>query len=180
MIQKLRAEIDPHLRQPSSGTPDLATLKKLPYLDAIVKESLRLGMAASSRLPRIVPKDSKTPFVVDGQVIPPGTVVSMSVYTMHMSSNVWGPNARDFDPARWTNDKSSGLASQLVPFSIGKRNCIGQNLALAELYLGIAHLFYTYDIDLCPNQSKFKILDRFTALLDSPFDVTIKPRQHYE
>jgi cytochrome P450 len=176
-ITTLRTEIDPHFRASAPELPSLATLRSLPYLDALVKESLRLGMAASSRLPRTVPKDMSAPLVIDGQIVPAGTTVSMSVYTMHTSEDIWGSNAKDFDPYRWTLEKPSGLASQLVPFSIGKRNCIGQNLATAELLFGIAHLFYAYDTTLCPGQHDFKILDRFTALLESPFYVHMAPRK---
>ena len=47
---------------------------------ACVKESLRVGMAVPGRLPRVVPQDLAEPFVVDGQVVPPGVRSPQSYY----------------------------------------------------------------------------------------------------
>lgn len=48
---------------------------------ACVKESLKVGMAVPGRLPRVVPQDTAQPFVVDGQVVPPGVGSSLQVIT---------------------------------------------------------------------------------------------------
>ncbi|MAD87444.1 MAG: hypothetical protein CL912_31180 [Deltaproteobacteria bacterium] len=64
-----------------------ADLEKLPYINALIREALRLFSAAPGSLPRTVPKDR--PLTIDGFVIPPGTTVSSQAYTMHRDPAVF-------------------------------------------------------------------------------------------
>ncbi|KAJ5007468.1 Cytochrome P450 monooxygenase sdnE [Colletotrichum sp. SAR 10_66] len=107
--------------------PPLQTLEKIEYLTACVKEGIRLASAVPSRLPRIVPQNLSEPLVVDGKIVPPGTIVSMSAHTMHSSVDLWGPDARLFNPNRWLGSDAKGLDQYQVAFSKGARMCIGQN-----------------------------------------------------
>lgn len=76
----------------------------------------------------------------------------MSTYLMH-HSKVFS-DSQTFNPDRWLyktvagNDSQKPLSRYLVPFSKGTRNCVGQNLAWAELYIGLAHVFRRVDFDL--------------------------------
>ena len=76
----------------------------------------------------------------------------MSTYLMHHSTVF--PDSHTFDPNRWLNEKAAGnrrqkpLSSYLVPFSKGTRICLGQNLAWAELYIGLAHMFRKVDLEI--------------------------------
>ncbi|KAI8228697.1 hypothetical protein K4K54_002034 [Colletotrichum sp. SAR 10_86] len=106
--------------------PPLQTLEKIEYLTACVKEGIRLASAVPSRLPRIVPHNLSEPLVVDGKIVPPGTIVSMSAHTMHSSVDLWGPDARLFNPNRWLGSDAKGLDQYQVAFSKGARMCIGQ------------------------------------------------------
>jgi cytochrome P450 len=101
-------------------------LNKTVAQNATVKEALRLGMAVPGRLPRIVPNSLTEPFMVDGKVVPAGTIVSISTYTMHTDTSIWGPDAREFRPDRWIGPKSKGLDQYFCAFSKGARMCIGQ------------------------------------------------------
>ena len=64
------------------------------------------------------------------------------------------PQSQKFDPDRWlnkvtpNNDDQKPLTRYLVAFSRGTRNCVGQNLAWAELYIGLAHVFRRVDLEL--------------------------------
>ncbi|KAH8428282.1 cytochrome P450 [Aspergillus melleus] len=146
----------------------LLELEKVAYLSACVKESLRIAMPVPGRLPRVVPHDLAQPFVVDNQVIPPGTVVSMSAYTMHTSEEIWGPDARVFNPDRWLQPEAKALEQYLCTFSKGARMCIGQNVAYAEVTIVMAYLFRNFDIrlpsDFRPPQRK----DLFTMEYSKP------------
>ncbi|GKZ65181.1 hypothetical protein AnigIFM50267_007349 [Aspergillus niger] len=104
----------------------LLELEKIDYLTACVKESLRIGMAVPGRLPRVVPHNLPQPFIVDDKIVPPGTIVSISAYTMHTSEEIWGPDARSFNPDRWLRPESKSLDQYLCTFSKGARMCIGQ------------------------------------------------------
>ncbi|KAI5460921.1 cytochrome P450 [Mariannaea sp. PMI_226] len=89
------------------GSFSLQELEKCTYLTSVVKECIRIGMAVPGRLPRVVPNG--TTFLVDNKLVPPGTVVSMSTYTMHTSVEAWGPDAREFNPERWCGPDAGGL-----------------------------------------------------------------------
>ncbi|KAI5369525.1 Putative cytochrome P450 [Septoria linicola] len=119
--------------------PSLTELEAIPYLTACIKESLRIAMPVRGRLPRVVPSQESghySPMIVDGgTIVPPGTVVGMSTYTMHYSETLWGPDARTFNSDRWLGEQSKGLDAYLCTFSKAARSCIGRNLAMAELYL---------------------------------------------
>ncbi|KAL3480492.1 cytochrome P450 [Aspergillus californicus] len=146
----------------------LLELEKIDYLTACVKESLRIGMAVPGRLPRVVPHNLAQPFIVDDKVIPPGSVVSISAYTMHTSEEIWGPDARSFNPERWLRPESKALDQYLCTFSKGARMCIGQNVAFAEITIVLAYLFRTFNIALPPDFQAPQRRDLFTMEYSEP------------
>lgn len=158
------AEALPGREEPSS----LLQLESIPYLGACVRECLRMAMPVPGRLPRIVPGAGHEPLVVDGQVVPPGTVVGISAYTMHRSEELWGSDALDFNPDRWLGEEGKHLESYLVTFSKGLRSCIGQNLAFAELYATIAMLYGNFEIQVDPTSQSFGGVDYFTQQVPEP------------
>ncbi|GAX78365.1 hypothetical protein CEUSTIGMA_g5807.t1 [Chlamydomonas eustigma] len=79
---------------------------KLPYLDAVLREALRLFPTGCEGMARVV---SKGPLHVGGGVtLDKGTVVWVHPYTMHRSKKLWGLDAESFKPERWVED---GLSS---------------------------------------------------------------------
>jgi cytochrome P450 len=119
-------------------------------------------MAVPGRLPRIVP-DGIKPLIVDEKVIPTGAVIGMSAYTMHFDGGIWGEDARRFNPARWLNDDAKELEKYLVTFSKGARQCLGINLAYAEITLTLAMLVnrFRFALDKTLTESDVKSLDYF-------------------
>jgi cytochrome P450 len=146
-LRKLKAELESAIPEPSS-LPSLSTLENLPYLSAVLAEGLRLSNGVSSRLQRISPNlpltftdatsHAKSPKVY---TIPPGTPCSMTGLLIH-TSPLYFPDPTSFMPERWLDNPR--LNRYLVPFSRGTRQCIGINLAYAELYLTLAGLFRVY------------------------------------
>ncbi|GKZ35743.1 hypothetical protein AbraIFM66950_006496 [Aspergillus brasiliensis] len=165
LVDALRGT-DTSLNDPSAA--QLQELEKIPYLSACVKESLRIAMPVPGRLPRVVPQDLAEPFMVDGQVIPPGTIVSMSTYTMHTNEEVWGPDARIFNPDRWLQPEAKSLEQYLCTFSKGARMCIGQNVAYAEVTIVMAYLFRNFDIWLPSGFREPEKKDLFTMEYSKP------------
>ncbi|KAK7905311.1 hypothetical protein LTR67_000031 [Exophiala xenobiotica] len=96
-------------------------LEKLPFLRAIIKESLRLSFGVPGRLPRVVPANGA---VFCGQQIPPNTVISHSAYAYHMSDHYF-PEAKTFKPDRWLGPESLEMEKNLLSFSAGSRGCLG-------------------------------------------------------
>jgi cytochrome P450 len=153
--------------------PSLAKLEAAPVLNSIVMEALRRGLAVPGRLPRVVGRDA-APLRVDGRIVPSGTTVGMSAYTVHMDTELFGPDAASFNTQRWTTGRAK--AADLVIFSKGERNCIGQSLAMAELHTGLAFIFRRFDLRLVGGPREWKQYDRFTAAAE-PFWVAMSPRR---
>lgn len=128
--------------------------QRLPYLRAVVKEGLRLGMANPTRLTRVVPASSSAAgFNVDGVHVSPRTVVGCAAYMLHHDPDVF-PEPFAFRPGRWLQnekevhigEKSLDVANDgkglyrpemdrsMVPFGAGSRACIGKALAQQQLY----------------------------------------------
>ncbi|KAF4635062.1 hypothetical protein G7Y89_g3029 [Cudoniella acicularis] len=116
--------------------PSFLQLEKLPYLTALIKEALRLSYGTSHRLPRVSPDQA---IQYKQWTIPAGVPIGMSAYLMHTDPEVYD-NPFRFKPNRWLSDNPLHTRNY-VPFSRGSRNCLGQNLAMAETYLALAVLF---------------------------------------
>jgi cytochrome P450 len=110
---------------------DMLALRNCLYVNAVIKETFRLYPTIISTLPRIV----NEPFQVGSFVLPAGTVVGMQNYVHHRDSDIF-PQPLAFRPERWLNSTKE-MNLSLTPFSLGRRNCIGQNLAWEELYLAV-------------------------------------------
>ncbi|KAF2727127.1 cytochrome P450 ClCP1 [Polyplosphaeria fusca] len=121
-------------------------LSKLPYLNAVIDETLRLCPPFPDALRRLVPP---TGAIIAGRAVDPGTTVSVSCYSMFRSPKIFTePDA--FIPARWLDGRDGpGAKEAFHPFAVGPHNCLGQPLARMELRLFIALLLWRYDIR-CP------------------------------
>lgn len=123
--------------------PPWAYLEKLPLLNAVLKESLRLGSGVLSRLSRV---DNHKAIQFEGWTIPPGTPVSMSQPLIHSNPDIF-PDPGKFDPDRWLRaENPKALEQFLVPFSAGSRGCIGSSLAMAELHIAFATVIRRFDM----------------------------------
>lgn len=108
----------------------MTSCQTLPYLHAVLEESLRIYPPASLALGRIVPHGGS---VINGKTIPAGTGVGISAWAAsHSEHNFVDPDA--FVPERWLGDKrfakDDKQASQ--PFSVGGRNCVGKKSVNSE------------------------------------------------
>ncbi|KFY46117.1 hypothetical protein V495_02642 [Pseudogymnoascus sp. VKM F-4514 (FW-929)] len=137
-LKRLKEELRTVLKGPSSPVT-LATIEQLPYLTGCVQECIRLSYGVCTRLQRIAPDETLT--FNDGKkdwYIPPGTPVGMTSVLMHHDESVF-PDSRTFLPERWIGNPQ--LSKYLISFSKGTRQCIGINLAYAELYIALARIF---------------------------------------
>ncbi|EEP77514.1 conserved hypothetical protein [Uncinocarpus reesii 1704] len=147
---KLRGELEEAIPDPSI-LPPVTVLENLPYLIstpippvAVIAEGLRLSYGVVSRSQRISPHEplifKPGPNYQKGcteYVIPPGQPVGMSCYITHHDPELF-PDSRNFKPERWLDNEGKRhrhLDPYLMSFSKGSRQCIGINLAYAELYL---------------------------------------------
>ncbi|KAF6838503.1 cytochrome p450 [Colletotrichum musicola] len=134
----LQARLEEELAALDDGFDD-AALEKLPLLNAVIEETLRLYGAAPGNLPRSVPPNGAK---LGGFFIPGGTVVETQAYTLHRHPDVF-PDPLRFDEARFLGQEAlSRQQKQLfTPFGAGTRVCLGIHLARMELRLATAVFF---------------------------------------
>ncbi|KAH8736553.1 cytochrome P450 [Ilyonectria robusta] len=123
---------------------------RIPLLDAVLNEAMRLYPPVAVTLPRVVPPWGAT---IDGLFVPGGTTVGVNhLATYHSEKNFC--RAKDFLPERWLEDKQgpnktqSDVKATFQPFSVGPRSCLGKNLAKAEMRLILARLLWRFDLEL--------------------------------
>lgn len=149
----------------STGTKG-SELTNLKYLNAVIKEAMRLNPSLIGSLPRILTTAVETGEGKSKLVLPPGTLISMQNYVHHRDPIVY-PEPHTFNPDRWLGlSQSSAMEKAFTPYSLGPRNCIGQNLANLEIRLAVSHLFRHLDFRLNPEmrEADMEMEDRFAAL----------------
>ena len=116
--QKLQRELDEALGNDDDPVSTFEQVKRLPYLEAVINESLRLHSTSGIGLPRIVPEGGLT---VCGRFFPEGTVLSVPSYTIHRDIETWGEDADSFRPERWFECDEKAIQKTFNPFSFGPR-----------------------------------------------------------
>lgn len=128
----------------------LSRINGLEYLDAVLMETLRIYPPVAITLPRVIPPGGER---IDGVYVPAGTTVGVNPFAcFRHPRNFYRPN--DFLPERWLPEKCNSAPFDrdnracLQPFSYGPRNCLGKNLARAEMRLIMVRLLWRYDLEL--------------------------------
>jgi cytochrome P450 len=131
--EKLREEVLglPEEALIQTGTPRAAESDKCTYLNAVIKETLRLYAPLPSYEPRSLDIDSE----IDGFPIPAHTVVGMSPFSLHRNPAIFH-DPLEFNPDRWMGPDAKELNRWFWAFSSGGRMCIGMQY--------VSSLFQTY------------------------------------
>ncbi|OQE22869.1 hypothetical protein PENFLA_c012G09220 [Penicillium flavigenum] len=148
---KLREELWTVMPTPESR-PTWRQLEQLPYLSAIVWETLRVSTGIASRSARVAPNEA---LVYKNHTIPAGTPVSETNYFVLTDPEIF-PDPHTFDPDRWLRAAAKGehLDKYMVNFSKGSRICVGMNLAYAELFLVLAAFVRRFEMKLFETSEK--------------------------
>ncbi|KAF1913176.1 cytochrome P450 [Ampelomyces quisqualis] len=128
---KLKEEVNNNTPRGS----DAQDVQALPYLNAIVREALRISMANPTRLPHVVPVGGWT---FRGIRFPAGSLVGCSGHELHFNSAVF-PQPTKFVPERWL-EATEEMSKNWFAFGAGSRACIARNLATLELQLATEKL----------------------------------------
>ncbi|KAK6953949.1 hypothetical protein Daesc_003911 [Daldinia eschscholtzii] len=119
-LAKLQAELDQSAHC-IRGDFDHKRVQKLPYLNAVIKETLRLSSPVPGCLPRIVPSGGAR---VGSVYIPAGTAVSISLLCLQQNEKLF-PEPQEFRPERWLGEEGKRIEKWNIAFSRGPRQCIG-------------------------------------------------------
>ncbi|KAM7210584.1 Cytochrome P450 [Rhypophila decipiens] len=180
-LERLTQEIRGTFNDESEITID--ALRDLPYLNQVLKESLRLFTPVPWIMPRRAPPEGAT---VCGVFLPGGTSISTSTYTMNRKHEYWH-EAESFIPERWAPEAMTNKDSPFYndrrdasqPFLVGSRACLGQHLAWAELWLITAKLIWNFDFEQAEDPErrlKWESLKTYVLVETQPVWVKVKPR----
>jgi cytochrome P450 family 110 len=134
--QKLLAEIED-----LGSNRDPMEIVKLPYLDAVCKETLRIYPVGMLTFGRVVEQATE----LLGYQLKPQEVVVGCIYLMHQREDLY-PQAKQFQPERFLTRQFSPY--EFFPFGGGARRCVGEALAMLELKLAIATILTRYQLQL--------------------------------
>ncbi|KAF9239085.1 cytochrome P450 [Melanogaster broomeanus] len=183
---KLREE----LLSVDTETPSMDDLMALPYLDAVVRETLRVHAPVPSTV-RVAMKDDVLPLekpftdkngvVHDGIRISEGDPVFIPILAMNRSEELWGPDAHEFNPERWENLPESvshipGVWGHMLTFLGGPRACIGYRFSLVEMKAILFILIRAFEFELAVPASE---IGKKSTLVQRPVlrdDPTNKPQ----
>ncbi|KAK2779605.1 pisatin demethylase [Colletotrichum kahawae] len=152
---KLQAEIDAfHTDKQvheASGIISNATARKLEYMQAVIKEGMRVHPPVTDSVPKRVPDEGDT-VIIDGRAVflPGGTNVNYAVWPLHLSKDIFGEDAEEFRPERWlleTNESKLATMNKVheLVFGYGKYQCLGRPIAMMEIGKTVFELIRNFD-----------------------------------
>lgn len=135
--------------------PQLEDLASMPYTEATIYEVLRRSNVVALGNAHATLDDAS----IGGYRIPKGTQVLPNLYGIHMNPKLWNQPDR-FDPSRFIVNEKAKKPDYFIPFSVGRRMCLGDVLAKMEVFLFLVGLLQKYDLSVadedrdCPPQVK--------------------------
>lgn len=169
------------------GTPvPYEVAHSAPYLEAVVREALRILPGISMSLERYVPKEGHR--LSDGSFLPGGSTVGVNPYLIARNKEIYGEDVEEFKPERWLLDKAAGetrerfearvaaMNSVDLTFGGGRRICIGKNLGLLQVCKVLATLVTSYEMELVDPEGKWKVINSWFPRQEGGLDVRITRR----
>ncbi|XP_063056859.1 cytochrome P450 2J6-like [Engraulis encrasicolus] len=158
--EKVQAEIEQVIG--NSRLPSMADRPNMPYTDAVLHEIQRLGNIVPLALPRNTTKDVQ----LNGYHIPKGTQVIPNLTSVLFDENEWEtPNS--FNPGHFLDKEGKFVKNPaFIPFSAGKRVCLGESLAKMELFIFFTSFLQRFSFSMPPGVK---------PVMDFRFGVTLAP-----
>ncbi|KAI9255830.1 cytochrome P450 [Helicostylum pulchrum] len=145
--EKARAEACSILGDELSDVlPGKEDIKQMTYIDAVIKETLRLNSPLSNTVLRTTTRD----VVLGDYIIPQGTHIDVDIVGTHMSENNWD-NALEFNPERYLNQTDATSTKdglKWTPFGYGSHQCPGINFSYAEQKVFLSMLLRKFEWEL--------------------------------
>ncbi|WQF76942.1 Putative cytochrome P450 [Colletotrichum destructivum] len=155
--------------RPSWPVVTEAEARKMRYLQAVIKEGLRIFPAVVGQMSKEVPKGGDT---FKGVYLPEGTRIGYGAWGIFRRAEVWGQDADEFRPDRWLEadaERSRLMETTLeLVFGHGKWKCLGRNVAMMELQKVFVELLRRYELVLCDPTKPWKSLN-YGIFLQSQF-----------
>ncbi|XP_057601040.1 cytochrome P450 2J2-like isoform X1 [Hippopotamus amphibius kiboko] len=155
--EKVQAEIDRVLGQ--SQQLSMAARECMPYTNAVIHEVQRMGNIVPLNVPREVTVDT----TLGGYHLPKGCMVLTNLTALHRDPAEWA-TPDTFNPEHFLEDGQFKKREAFLPFSVGKRNCLGEQLARTELFLFFTSLVQKFTFRP-PNSEKLSLNFRMSLTL---------------
>ncbi|XP_034040567.1 steroid 17-alpha-hydroxylase/17,20 lyase [Thalassophryne amazonica] len=149
-------------------SPQLSDRGSLPYLEATIREVLRIRPVAPLLIPHVALKDTS----IGDFSVKTGTRVIVNLWSLHHDENEWR-NPEIFDPGRFLNSDGTAVtipSSSYLPFGAGVRVCLGEALAKMELFLFLSWILQRFTLSVPPGDP--------LPSLDGKFGVVLQPAQY--
>ncbi|KAM3420810.1 hypothetical protein BST61_g4055 [Cercospora zeina] len=177
-LDKLCDELEQAQKQGRLTAP-LATwteVQALPYLNAVIKEGLRLNPALALPLERITPANG---FQLGETFIPPGTIIGVNPWVLHRDTRIFGSDAEAWNPDRWLSgdvERVKYMDHHILSFGAGKRTCLGRNIAMLEMSKLVPAMVLRYDMKLKEPEKDWKLINAW-AIRQEDLNVTLARRK---
>ncbi|XP_061153111.1 cytochrome P450 2J2-like [Syngnathus typhle] len=144
--KKVQTEIDNVIGQ--SRQPALSDRPDMPYTEAVIYETQRMGNIVPLGFPKMASKEA----TLEGYIIPKGTVIVTNMTSVLFDENEWEtPNT--FNPQHFLDSEGHfRKRDAFLPFSAGKRVCLGEHLARMELFLFFTALLQRFTFAAVPGE----------------------------
>ncbi|EXA29866.1 pisatin demethylase [Fusarium oxysporum f. sp. pisi HDV247] len=167
-LQCLREELDRYVKvDPLSFQKS----QSMSYLQAVIKEALRLHPGVGTQLTRVVPKGG---LVIEGQFFPEGTEVGVNGWALYHKKAIFGVDASEFRPERWLETGENLNIGGSFAFGAGSRSCIGKNISILEMSKAIPQIVRNFDIEI--NQGEMTWKNECWWFVKPEYKARIKPR----
>ncbi|KAI0391871.1 cytochrome P450 oxidoreductase [Xylariaceae sp. FL0594] len=149
---RVRAKLRDEIRRlthdiPPSQTAPSGEIAKLPYLNAVILETLRIHPNTGTILERQTPPEGAT---IDGYFVPGGVTVGVNAWVLHRDRTIFGDEADAFRPERWLGAKEerARMNQCLFSFGAGPHTCIGKNIAMMIIGKAVVEFYRRFDAEL--------------------------------
>lgn len=124
---------------------------RLPYTDAVIHETMRLSSISPFSVHAAM---EDTTF--RGFDIRKGTLIWSNLYGTHHDPDIWGQNVNEFVPERFLSPDGTTLVTPeaFIPFSYGKRVCLGERLARDTVFLFASNIAQNFEVSAVDGESK--------------------------
>lgn len=171
MMKKIKDELDQIVGL--DHVVEETHIAQLPYLEAIVKEALRLHPAG----PLLVPRRPKESHVIGGYLIPKGTKIFVNAWGIHRDPKYWS-DPLEFQPERFLNSDMdwniNGNDFRYLPFGSGRRSCVGSGLGVKLVSHLLATLLHSFNWEL-PQGISLDLSEKFCMELRKKVPLVVIP-----
>ncbi|MED6251351.1 hypothetical protein ATANTOWER_029108 [Ataeniobius toweri] len=178
MVQRrIQHELDTKIG--ADRSPRLSDRGSLPYLEATIREVLRIRPVAPLLIPHVALSDTS----IGHFRVKKGTRVIINLWSLHHDEKEWN-SPELFDPDRFLDSEGTGLtipSSSYLPFGTGIRVCLGEALAKMELFLFLSWILQHFTLSVPPDHSLPSLEGKFGVVLQpTKYKVKATPRPGWQ